>query len=284
MTVSDALVNLRQALRPLYSPPEADAVTIWAMESLSGKDRLAQLRDADLELSKQQEQQWQHYTEELLKGRPVQYVTETSYFFGLKLRVNEAVLIPRPETEELVAWALQQRRAMPRSSCSILDIGTGSGCIALAYQQACPDDKVVAVDISEAALSLARENAVACQLPVQFVCTDILKGAKALGERVFDIILSNPPYITLAERQDMARHVLDFEPASALFVSNGDPLQFYKAIAVYAGRALVPGGRLLLEVHQDFARDTKAFYAATGWHTELRNDLNGNARMLLASR
>ncbi len=198
--------------------------------------------------------------DELVSGRPVQYVLGQTEFCGLEIGVDERVLIPRPETEELVAHIL---KSSPRPR-RILDVGTGSGCIALALKASLPDAEVVAVDLSACALERARENARALGLAVVFRQDDALAGLPAT-DGPFDVVVSNPPYIPAAERAAMQRRVTDYEPAQALFVPDRDPLCFYRAIARAGYRLLAPGGALWLEVHSPLAAETRALLQAEGY-------------------
>lgn len=198
--------------------------------------------------------------DELVSGRPVQYVLGRTEFCGLEIGVGEGVLIPRPETEELVAHMLSSSPGARR----MLDVGTGSGCIALALKASRPEVEVVAVDLSVCALARARENARALGLAVEFRQDDALAGLPAT-EGPFDVIVSNPPYIPASEREGMQRHVTDYEPAEALFVPDGDPLCFYRAIARAGHRLLAPGGALWFEVHSPLAARTGALLQAEGY-------------------
>src|SRR5690606_18428678 len=244
MKLTEALQELRQTISSLYDVPEANAISIWAMEAITGKNRAIQLRDAEEELNADEVQLWQQYTRELGTGKPVQYVTGISYFYGLKLRVNPSVLIPRPETEELVALALKQRETFDSASIKVLDIGTGSGCIALAYKHQRPKDTVWAIEVSEPPLKLAQKNEANNCLNVQFLLADILQLPKVGEGEKCELILSNQSDITLDEKGELSKQVIDFEPAKALFVTNQDPLQFYKAIEMFSSRHLKPNGKL----------------------------------------
>lgn len=198
--------------------------------------------------------------DELVSGRPVQYVLGRTEFCGLEIGVDERVLIPRPETEELVAHILE---SSPRAR-RILDVGTGSGCIALAIKASLPDAEVVAVDVSTRALERARENARTLGLVVAFQQDDALAGLPAT-DGPFDVVVSNPPYIPAAERAAMQCCVTDYEPSQALFVPDRDPLCFYRAIARAGYRLLAPGGSLWFEVHSPLASETKALLHADGY-------------------
>lgn len=278
MNIQDAYQSLKTQLTALYDPAEAGNIADWVVEALTGYRLSERVRHAGQLLSEAQAAQLATYTAQLLQHRPVQYVLGESYFYGLKLWVDESVLIPRPETEELVDWALKGIGQQPGTA--VLDIGTGSGCIPLAIKKNRPGAVVHALDISDQALAVARRNARDLELEVGFRKCDVLDPAQWEDLPRFDVIVSNPPYITLPEKDSMMAHVLDYEPHLALFVSNNDPQQFYKAIELLARKKLAPGGQLFLELHRDFAAETTRYYQDKGWHTVLRKDMQDNDRML----
>ncbi len=218
----------------------------------------------------------------LLRGEPLQYVTGKAHFYQLILYVNFNVLIPRPETEELVFWILQDYKSLKKTDLSIIDIGTGSGCIAVALKKNLPSANVKALDVSENALNVAAKNALKHKVNINFVKEDILAETDLSTKDEFDIIVSNPPYVTLYEQEKMHENVLNHEPHLALFVPENDPLIFYKAIADFALRKLKPGGKIYLEINQYLADDTQKLYNDKGFNTELRKDMQGNFRMIKA--
>lgn len=278
MNIQPAYHALKTQLEALYDAAEAANIADWVLESLTGYRLTERVRHGNDALTTEQEALLERYTAQLLVHRPVQYVLGESYFYGLKLAVDESVLIPRPETEELVDWTLKSTEA--QAACTLLDIGTGSGCIPLALKKNRPQAQVYAVDISEDALAVARRNALNLALDVDFRLMNILDPAQGDALPLFDVIVSNPPYITTTEKESMMPHVLDYEPHLALFVSNNDPLQFYKAIEHFARKKMKPGGLLFLELHRDFAVETGQYYRDKGWHTVLRKDMQDNDRML----
>ena len=217
--------------------------------------------------------------EQLKAGVPVQYVLGKAWFCDREFEVTPAVLIPRPETEELVAWAAEQRPCQ-----RILDAGTGSGCIAVSLQLQLPDSQVEAWDISAGALAVAQRNADRLGAGVRFEQHDLL--ALWPAEAVFDLIVSNPPYICERERADMEQHVLDHEPEGALFVPDDDALLFYRTLAERAvGGALREGGRLMVEINSAYGPETVALFERCGLHhVELRKDEFGNDRMVSGTR
>lgn len=214
---------------------------------------------------------------ELAAGRPLQYVLGHTEFYGLDFLVREGVLIPRPETEELIRWIIEN--PVPDNP-AVLDVGTGSGCIAVTLARLIPGARVTAIDISEEALSIARENARRLGVKIDFRQADAL-GDLFPGEcRLFDLIVSNPPYIPRSEKSAMRLNVTGYEPAEALFVEDGDPLVFYRAIARNAQRLLRPGGRLYFEIHERFADEMLRMLTQEGFaDSTVRRDLNDKNRM-----
>lgn len=273
-TRREVLLQLTSRLTPLYGEREARQIArIVVME-------LGQITPTDLVLEPDRElviEGIDRIAEELASGRPLQYVLGHAEFCGLDLQVREGVLIPRPETEELVRWIVDSNRI---ASPSILDVGTGSGAIAIALSHLLPTGHVSAVDLSEEALQIARGNTRRHNLPIEFTRADAL-GELFPGERErFDLIVSNPPYIPERERASMRRNVTEFEPQMALFVPDNDPLRFYRAIARNARRLLRPGGRLYFEIHEDFAEPICRMLAEEGFpSTEVRKDINDKNRM-----
>ena len=216
---------------------------------------------------------------ELSEGRPVQYVIGHSEFCGLDIEVKEGVLIPRPETEELVAWAIEKVADIKQPR--ILDVCTGSGCIALALADRLRGASVTAVDISDDALAIARRNEERLQLGVEFIKDDALAHLPGLADRKFDVIVSNPPYIPISERESMHVNVVNFEPSIALFVADNDPLIFYREIALTAKQILSKNGYLLFEIHQPLAQQTVEMLQELGYDAvELRNDCFDKPRMI----
>lgn len=218
----------------------------------------------------------------LKEGCPVQYITGQAEFFGLLLDVTPDVLIPRPETEELVQWIIGENTV---HDPVILDIGTGSGCIALALKKHIPGSSIIAVDVDGSALVVAAKNASNLQLELQFFLHDILAKTPPECFPPADIIVSNPPYIPRREREAMPAHVRDQEPATALFVPDDDPLQFYTAIAGFSREQLEEGGQLYLEIHEKFGTEVLDLLKEKGFvGIELRKDINGKERMIKAIR
>jgi len=217
----------------------------------------------------------------IASGTPIQQVLGYAYFCGLKLKVTPSVLIPRPETEELVRWVVDESPA-PRS---ILDIGTGSGCIAIALAKALSQTRLTAIDISDEALAVARENAKMHDADIDFIQADILNPNPSLVNNRFDVIVSNPPYICNKEADEMEKNVLDHEPHVALFVPDDDPLLFYRAIAEKTLTMLTPDGTLFFEINRLYAQELTTMLQSMGFqHITVRQDQFNNPRMLRARK
>lgn len=214
----------------------------------------------------------------LLAGEPFQYIHGDTEFYGLLLKTDARALIPRPETEELVDWILQDKSPNWES---VVDVCTGSGCIALALKSKLPNTKVVAIDISDDALSLSKDNAQFTNLTVEFRKADALSDALLAEENSVDVIVSNPPYVMDKEKEQMKAHVLDFEPHLALFVANQTPFVFYDAIAKQAQRLLKVGGWLYFEINEQFGQEMIDLLKKYGFKSvELKEDLQGKSRMI----
>ena len=278
MRMRQAEQRLIESLDAMYDAGEAQAIADQVMEHVTGLKGIQRRLHGDEPLPEAVLFRLETISSALLTNRPLQYVLGSAHFFGMTLKVNENVLIPRPETEELVALVLKEVKK--EASVMLLDIGTGSGCIALALKKNRPNAKVSAMDISEEALKVAMQNADNQNLDVHFVQGDVLQEEDVKHLAEYDIIVSNPPYITQEEHADLPLNVRAFEPGTALFVTNKDALQFYKAIGTFAQKHLKPDGHLFFEVHQRYGQATKDFLENEGWHCTLYRDLNANNRML----
>lgn len=267
--------ELWRTLEPLYGNGEARAVTDYVLDVCFGLSKADIMCGAVEEMTAEKTAELRKIFSRLTGGEPVQYVLGRAEFCGRWFSVRPGVLIPRPETEELCAWITADSKAS--ASPKVLDIGTGSGCIAITLQLDMPESKVTAWDISADALDVARENAQQLGANVNFVKLDALN-AKPEGE--WDVIVSNPPYICEKEKKDMAVNVLEHEPHTALFVPDADPLLFYRAITRLAVQTLNKGGRLYFEINPIYADDTCRMMQAEGMTAvELRSDMYGKQRM-----
>lgn len=267
--------ELWRTLEPLYGNGEARAITDYVLDVCFGLSKADILCGAVEEMTAEKAAELNKIFGRLMEGEPVQYVLGRAEFCGRWFSVRPGVLIPRPETEELCAWITADSKAS--ASPKVLDIGTGSGCIAITLQLDMPESNVTAWDISADALDVARENAQQLGANVSFVKQDALN-AKPEGE--WDVIVSNPPYICEKEKKDMAVNVLEHEPHTALFVPDADPLLFYRAITRLAVQTLSKGGRLYFEINPIYADDTCRMMQAEGMTAvELRSDMYGKQRM-----
>lgn len=267
--------ELWRTLEPLYGNGEARAVTDYVLDVCFGLSKADIMCGAVEEMTAEKAAELNKIFSRLMEGEPVQYVLGRAEFSGRWFNVRPGVLIPRPETEELCAWITADSKKL--DSQKVLDIGTGSGCIAITLQLDMPESRVTAWDISPDALDVARENAQRLGANVSFVRQDALN-AKPEGE--WDVIVSNPPYICEKEKKDMAVNVLEHEPHTALFVPDADPLLFYRAITRLAVQTLSKGGRLYFEINPIYADDTCRMMRAEGMEAvELRSDMYGKQRM-----
>lgn len=272
----------REALLSLYTPAEIKQLFLMTYTFLMKKNSTHYMLNSTSEVEETILPQFLNVMEELQTGRPIQHILGEADFYGLRLSVNEHTLIPRPETEELVEWIIRDHQH--REQLSILDVGTGSGCIALALKKHLPRATVDAIDLQGEAITVARANATNLRLSVNFIQADILEWDSFLQEdQRYDIIVSNPPYITPREQKDMHQNVLLYEPHSALFVEEQAPLLFYDVIAEMGKKHLSPNGNLYFEINQYLGRETSDLLAKKGYEeVTLRQDLNDVNRMIKA--
>lgn len=275
-TRAEILRYISQRIEHLYDKHESKHIARMLAAALSNENESKFLIESDQIVDIPS---LESAVEELSKGRPIQYVIGHKEFCGIDIKVKEGVLIPRPETEELVEWALEKASGFEQPE--ILDVCTGSGCIALALAHRIKKAKVTAVDISEQALSIARDNEHRLQCGVEFLRDDALAQLPLMANRKFDIVVSNPPYIPASERETMHINVVDYEPEIALFVEDSDPLIFYREIARAAKRLLREGGYLLFELHQSLAEQSAQMLSQEGYGAiELRHDCYDKPRMI----
>lgn len=269
-----------ELLRPIYGEEEAESFFYLILEDKHQLKRIDLALQPDLVFSADELEVWHSFVDELQKEIPVQYLLGKTSFYGLDFEVNENVLIPRPETEELVAWILDsQKENVDSRKLRILDIGTGSGCIAISLAKNLPNTAVFAIDVSEKALVTAQKNAELNKVNVTFVCQNILETLN-LGQE-FDIIVSNPPYVRNLEKEEIKKNVLDNEPHLALFVEDDNALVFYRKIAELAQQNLSPNGQLYFEINQYLGKEMIELFQKMNFKAiELRKDIYGNDRMI----
>ena len=280
MSLQDTKQAIKHQLGNLYDAIEMNSMVNIIMEEVTGWDALHQNIHKNDALEPSQIEQLDHYVEQLLTEKPLQYIIQKAWFLGKAYFVNEAVLIPRPETEELVEWIIEYAQIINKP-LSILDIGTGSGCIPISLKLAIPNAHITAIDISKEALAIAEQNAASYHTEIEWIAQDILQ-TKQLKDR-YDIMVSNPPYIPLREKVAMQKQVADHEPEIALFVPDQFPLIFYSKIAQIGKSALKPNGQLFFEIHYDQGEAIIALLNEMGYHAELRQDIFGKDRMVRAS-
>lgn len=281
MTVQEATYFLLNQLRTVYSDGEASQVVDWVMEHLTGSKKAERMLYKNAAITEKEEDLLHLYTKRLLAHEPVQYVLNESWFCGLKFFVDRNVLIPRPETEELVEWIISNCK-FPVDELKILDIGTGSGCIPVALKRRIRKADVWGCDVSEAALSVAKKNAITLGAEVNFLSLDFLDKNTWSQLPVFDIIVSNPPYVPVKDKESMQPNVLNYEPHRALFVPDNDALLFYKAIAEFGKEHLSKKGKIYLEIHEELGEATSKLFQAAGYKTELKKDMQQKDRLLQA--
>ncbi|MDR0507832.1 MAG: peptide chain release factor N(5)-glutamine methyltransferase [Dysgonamonadaceae bacterium] len=272
---------IQEHLQALYPETEIRSLSYLILEFVCKKSRQSLLFDKDNELSSGELDMIIKITEELKKYRPIQYIIGETEFYGLKLLVNENVLIPRPETEELVEAVSIHPSVNEKFNC--LDIGTGSGCIAVALAKRFPFASIYALDISEKALDVACKNAARNDVNVNFICCDIMEDLPDYLPEQWDVIISNPPYITPEEKDAMSENVLNYEPCIALFVPQEKPLLFYERIADIGLKHLKPDGTLYFETNSLYGNQTAEMLVKKNYSfVELRKDISGKDRIIKA--
>jgi release factor glutamine methyltransferase len=303
MTIHEGQKKLLTQLYHLYDDREAGAIANLIMENITGLKKIDRVINKLMQLSEVQISLLTTYSAELDTHKPVQYVLHEAWFCDMKFYVDEHVLIPRHETEELVAWIQQEVMVLPageagtgsaekndgkpapdHQTLTVLDIGTGSGSIAIALKKKLDDPLVFSCDVSETALSIARQNALSNHAEVNFLCLDFLDPEKRKSLPSCHLIVSNPPYIPVKDKSYMPANVVNFEPHLALFVSDHDPLVFYKAIAEFSTQKLLPGGTIYVEVHEDLFSHVKKLFLLAGFaNVEVRKDMQNKSRMVKAT-
>lgn len=265
-----------EELSPLYDEKEVESFFYLVLEQFHQKKRIDLALNPNLELDALQLLRWESVVNELKKQKPIQYILGETEFYGLPFLVNENVLIPRPETEELVDLISKENQTSP---VKILDIGTGSGCIAIALAKNLPNAVVSAIDVSEKALAIATKNAEINQVEVNFILKNILETNDL--EEQFDVIVSNPPYVRFLEKTEIKPNVLEYEPHLALFVADDDALLFYRKIAQLAQKNLNQNGKLYFEINQYLGKETAELLENLGFKKViLIQDVYGNDRMI----
>ena len=286
MLLKNYKTTFLQELSSLYEEQEIESFFYIIIEKLHGLKRIDLALNPQTVMDGAHLKQWKNIVSELKKKRPVQYILGETTFYGLSFLVNENTLIPRPETEELVELIIESTNYELRNTkLKVLDIGTGSGCIAISLAKHLPTSEVYAIDVSEEALATAKKNAELNKVAIDFISTNILDvvtlSAVAGLDKQFDIIVSNPPYVRNLEKDEIKPNVLEYEPHLALFVDDIDPLLFYRKIAELAIKNLNPNGKLYFEINQYLGKETIKLLEDFGFrNVELKKDIYGNDRII----
>lgn len=280
-TVREELLEIRSRLDGIFDRRERESVILLIFAHVKNWSRVDLIINEGNELSEFSKNEIDRIVDRLLLGEPIQYITGNARFYGMDFKVRPGVLIPRPETEELVDWICDDANGMP--DLSILDIGSGSGCIAISLAKHLSFPNVTALDFSQTAIAQTKENAELHRVKIKLIETDMYQWDPA--SNAYDIIVSNPPYIAPDEKADMEVRVKDFEPEEALFVEADDPIKPYKRIEEIASKALKSNGKVYLELNPRFADQVKAHYESKGWQdVVIRLDSYGKRRMLKATK
>lgn len=271
----------REELQSIYDEQEIDSFFYVVLEKIHNLKRIDLALNPEMVMDFNQIRQWKSISADLKNQKPIQYILGETEFFGLRFEVNENTLIPRPETEELVEWIINEagKGKREKGKVTVLDIGTGSGCIAISLAKNIPDAEVFAIDVSDKALETAKRNAESNKAEVTFLLKNILETEDL--EQQFDVIVSNPPYVRNLEKAEIKPNVLEFEPHLALFVEDTDALLFYRKIAQLAKKNLNPNGKLFFEINQYLGKETVQLLEDLGFkNVELKKDIYGNDRMI----
>ena len=283
MTLNEARTVLKKELNNVYDSDELKNIVELVIEHVTNMPRMEQVKNKVAYLTCTQLESLDEITERLKKNEPVQYVLGEAWFAGMKFKVNKNVLIPRPETEELVDWIVKESQKLKVKSQNIIDIGTGSGCIPITLKKNLPQANVSAIDVCSEALFTAVENAIELNSDVDFILLDFLDEEKWKELGQYDIIVSNPPYIKQSEINTMHERVKEFEPHLALFVPENDALLFYKKISDFSLKHLKPGGSLFVEINETLGEQVVNMFQSAGFvNVELRKDMQGKDRMVSA--
>jgi len=284
MVLSELKIKMNSLLTSVFEKTEVESFFYLLISFRLNLNKMDFLLNPNIEVSAEDVVFFDSAIQKLKSEQPIQYILGETEFYGLVFKVNENTLIPRPETEELVDWIIKDRLAINNDQLTILDIGAGSGCIPISLAKNIVNSKVTSVDVSVAAIAIAKENADANNVAVSFISDSIL-APKIVSDskNIFDVIVSNPPYVRNLEKQEIKKNVLEYEPHLALFVEDNDALIFYKKITEYALSHLKKDGTLYFEINQYLGEETVSLIKNLGFQTvELRKDMSGNDRMIKA--
>ena len=297
MKLQEAETMVKGELAGIYEESEAMNIAGLAIEQVSGYERKNWLSGSGVELNPVQLNELNKIIKRLREHEPIQYIMNKAWFYGMELYVDTDVLIPRPETEELVDWIVKDVKASgidvfykgfaeadQTTKLKVLDVGTGSGCIALALKKSMPTAEVWGCDMSDGALNVARRNGSVLDIRVDFQSLNFLDVAQQKQLPTVNIVVSNPPYVPMRDKEQMRPNVIQYEPHTALFVENNDPLVFYKALLAFTRHRLHPNGKLYMEIHEDLGDEVKKLFESENFKTEIRKDMQGKDRMVKAQR
>ena len=279
MTIQEAYKQLLFQLFELYDDREAANIADMVIEHVTCQPKIERILNKEIPICNNELTLLNNLTQELLQQKPIQYILQEAWFADMKFFVNEHVLIPRPETEELVELVITEKA----NAKSIIDIGTGSGCIAIALKKKLLNASITSIDISKKAIEIAQQNATSLNANIDLQCLDFLNENtwNALGK--YDTIVSNPPYIKQQESKSMSKHVLAYEPHLALFVADEDALIFYTKIAAFGKNHLNANGKIFVEINEKLGKETLALFELYGYKATLKKDMQGKDRMIIAT-
>jgi release factor glutamine methyltransferase len=282
MTYNKLYRSFLEQLQAIYNMQEASVITSWVFEKIARVKKMDFIKSPAMEPEINVADKLNLALQQLLQHTPVQQVLGEAWFYKMLFKVNNQVLIPRPETEELVNWLLDdyKKQATFPASFAILDMGTGSGCIAIALKKNLPAATLTAIDFSEGVLAIAKENALTNNVQIDFIQIDFLHEQLWVTLPCFDIIVSNPPYIPISEKEQLDKNVIAYEPHSALFVPDDTPLLFYEKIALFGRSNLKIGGCMYVEVHEKYANQTADLFERYQYEVEIKKDIFEKDRML----
>ena len=280
MLLKQFRIHFFESLKGIHDENEVESFFFILTEYLHNLKRIDLALNPSFEISEAEVQKWESIISELKTEKPIQYIIGETWFYDSKFYVNEHTLIPRPETEELVDWIVAtEKKNDKKEKLTILDIGTGTGCIPISLKKNIPQAEVFAIDVSEEALKVAQRNALENKVEINFILQNILETEDL--KQQFDIIVSNPPYVRNMEKQEIKKNVLAFEPHLALFVEDNDALLFYRKIAQLALKSLTPNGLLFFDINQYLGKETVELFEHLGFkNIELKKDIYGNDRMI----
>jgi len=282
MTIDEARKEIIKSIQHIYEQGEANNIAELLMENITKFSASERIIKRDEILPTSQQQSLRSSISRLQKHEPIQYVINEAWFANMRFYVDKNVLIPRPETEELVEWVVKDVKRQT-SNVKLLDVGTGSGCIAIALKNKLPEADVWACDISDEVLNVARINADALNATIDFVPLNFLDPDQRKQLRTVDFIVSNPPYVPQNDKTGMGKNVVDHEPSTALFVPDNDPLIFYKALAEFGQEKLNKEGSIYVEIHESLGQSVTDLFLSKGYQTvDLKKDLQGKDRMIKA--